>query len=114
MWIIKILVFNLSLVLASELSVSFLLGARTIRKLSTVALINVITNPLAVMLVLYLHVRIGTWPYSLILCLEILIVILEGFMFSRFQMFKEKNPYLISLLLNLVSFGIGEIINTLI
>ena len=42
-----------------------------------------------------------------------LAVLSEGFMFQKFKTFDNKNPYLISLVVNVVSFTAGKIINIL-
>lgn len=113
-WILKILAFNLSLVLLIELLAGYLLGVKTAKKIITTALINVITNPLAVLCLLSVTIISGDRPLWGVFIVEALVVLTEGFMFSKFNTFDKKNPYLISLILNIMSFTVGEIINIII
>ena len=111
MWILKILAFNLALVFISELSLGFLMGAKKPKKIITLALINIITNPAVVLSGMCLTLFFNNLQYIGIFILELLVVFIEGFMFSKFKIFDKKNPYLISLVLNATSFALGEIIN---
>lgn len=111
MLIFNILVFNLILVFITELPVAFCLGMKTIRKTVTVILINIITNPFVVLCAMSLTIYFNAWEKIGILILEIAVVIVEGFMFSKFKVFNNKNPYLCSIIVNLISYLIGEIIN---
>lgn len=111
MWILQILALNLAIVFAAELPISFAMGARTARKIITVALINIITNPTVVLCALCMTLFFAKWQHIGILILELLVFFVEGFMFSKFKIFGKKNPYLVSLSLNVVSFTVGEIIN---
>ena len=111
MWILRILAFNLTLVLMIELSVAFFMGAKSIKKIVTVALANVITNPAVVLSSIYITLFHGKWENICVLILETLVVLTEGFLFSKFVEFDKKNPYFTSLVLNFVSYSVGEIIN---
>lgn len=111
MWIINILIFNLIIVFITELLVGFCIGIKSARETVTVSLINIITNPLAVLCGLCMTLFLDAWQHLGIIILEIIVVLVEGFMFSRFNIFKGKNPYLCSFILNLASFLTGEIID---
>ncbi len=114
MWILKILVFNLAIVFITELPLSLAFGARTGRKLITAALVNVITNPAVVLSGMFITLFLRKWLYGGVFVLELIVVLAEGFMFSKFKTFDRKNPYFISLVLNLVSFAAGEILNIIL
>ena len=111
MWILKILACNLAMVFIIELPLGFAVGAKTVKKIITMTLINIITNPAVVLTGMCLTLFFETWQYAGIAVLEILVVFTEGFVFSKFKTFDKKNPYFISLMLNVVSFASGEIIN---
>ena len=49
----------------------------------------------------------------IIIVLEIITVITEGFIYSKVLDFKKINPYILSIILNLGSYLIGEVINRL-
>lgn len=111
MWILKILAFNLAIVFIVELSLGIFLGARTVRKIATMVLINIITNPAVVLSGMCLTLFLSDWENIGICILEILVVVVEGFMFWEFRTFDREKPYLISFVLNFASFATGEIIN---
>lgn len=111
MWILKILLGNLVLVLMIEGLPGIVMGARTWRKITTIALINVITNPVVVLGRLCITLFFAFWEPIGILMLELMAFLVEGIAYARWKTFGDRNPYLVSLVLNLVSFGIGEIIN---
>ena len=111
MWLINILAFNLTIVFITELPLSFIFGAKTLKKLSLVALINVITNPAVVLSGICLALFFNKWQIMGTAVLEFSAFMIEGFMFSKLEIFKGKNPYLLSLVLNSASFISGEIIN---
>ena len=113
MWIVNILVFNLILVLFTELLLAFVFGARSPVKLLITALANIATNPFVVICALLFNIILREKSYVVIFALETAAVITEGLIFSKAEVFDGKNPYLLSFILNLVSFLIGEIINLL-
>jgi len=51
------------------------------------------------------------WNIPGILILEFGAFFAEGFMFSKFDIFENKNPYAVSFAVNFLSFATGEIIN---
>ncbi len=111
MWILEILAVNLAIVLIIELTLAFILGAKTRVKFSTVALINVVTNPLVVLCGLGARMFVPEAEPFVLLVAEISAFLGEGFTFSKCKIFENKNPYIISFILNLASFTTGEIIN---
>lgn len=110
MFYIKILLNNLLIVFVTELPLALLLGARSPKKITSVALINIITNPAIVYISLLTLFFAGEWHTPVLIILEIAVLFIEGFTFSKFKTFDKKNPYLISIVLNATSFITGEII----
>ncbi len=113
MWILAILARNLAIVLITEPLLGFIAGAKSVKKIITVMLANVITNPLVVLSALSLTVFCSRLQPTGLFILEVLAVFSEGLMFSKFKTFDKKNPYIISLALNCASFTAGELINML-
>ena len=113
MWILAILVRNLTIVLLTEPFLGIIFGAKTERKIITVILVNIITNPAVVLSALSLTIFFNRAEDIGLLFLELLAILVEGFMFQKFKTFDNKNPYLISLVVNMVSFTAGKIINIL-
>ncbi len=92
---------SLGLTLAIELPIAYLWGLRR-RALMTVLAANVMTNPLAVALHL---TRIPQLP------IEIGVVIAEGVAYS---LHFDKRPWLLALVSNAVSWGIGLLLRCLL
>ena len=93
-----ILMYGLSfgLTLLIELPVCWLWGLRTRDKLELAFLVNLLTNPAAV----WLHTSAGIPQVPV----EILVVIIECYVYRQF---KIKHPFLLSLLANGLSWGLG-------
>ena len=95
---LKIFALCLGLTLLIELPIAYLWGLRG-QELLTVLVANVMTNPLAVALHLC---GIPQVP------IELGVVIAEGFAYS---LHFEKRPWLLSLVSNTLSWGIGLLLN---
>ncbi len=109
-WILKILLNNLLIVFIIETPLAVVLGARKPKQLVTVTLANVITNPVVVLFNLMVMLFAVKWRVPAIIFSEILAVITEGLIFSKFKVFNKK-PFIISLVLNSASFLVGEVID---
>lgn len=94
----EIFMFSLGLTLLLELPMAYLWGIRG-RDLITVLAANVMTNPLAVALHLCGLPQVP---------IELGVVIAEGFAYS---LHFEKRPWLLSLVSNALSWGIGLLLN---
>lgn len=94
---IEIFALSLGLTLAFELPIAWLWGLRG-RALLTVCIANLMTNPLAVALHLW---GLPQLP------IEIGVVLAEGFAYSHHF---EKRPWLLALLSNALSWGLGLIL----
>ena len=110
MWILHILIFNLTIVFVVELTLAVILGARNFKKFITVALINIITNPLVVITMLTVTIFYNRFETFVLVVLELAVFFTEGFLFSKYKPFKKDSPYFISLILNLSSYLAGEIL----
>lgn len=85
------------------------------KDLINVILVNIMTNPIVVTIPYYLNVNYGLIYRNISLfILEILTVISEGYIYKKYLDFKEINPYLLALILNISSYTIGIIINYII
>ncbi len=74
-------------------------------------LLNILTNPLLnfIMLIYYSYMGM-THYYILLYTLEVIVVILEGFLFSKMSDIKMYKAMLLSLALNLSSYLSGLLI----
>ena len=95
---LKIFALCLGLTLAIELPIAYLWGLRG-REMLTVAVANVMTNPLAVALHLC-----GVPQVSI----ELGVVLAEG---AAYSLHFEKRPWRLAVISNAVSWGIGLLLN---
>ena len=108
-----IMVKCLILTILMEVILAFILG---IRKGDTliVILVNIMTNPLVVSIPIFIMMKYGMrYRFYALAILEIMAFASEGFVYSKVLDYKKINPYVVSLILNLGSYLIGEVINRL-
>ena len=109
-----IMLRNLLFTIIVEIIISFILGFRR-RDLLNILLVNILTNPLLNSLTVYIDFQYGLMIRNIALVLfEIVVVIIEGFIYQKYLNNKKINGYLLSLILNTSSFIFGMIINLII
>ncbi len=99
-----------------ECIIGLIIGIRNKKDILNIILVNIMTNPIVVSFPIYALVRMHSLSaryYSLVI-LEIFAVLSEGFVYSKVLNYKKINPFHISLILNLGSYLIGEVINKLL
>lgn len=95
-----------------ELVAGLIIGIKDKKDLLNIFLVNVMTNPIVVSVPVYINIRYGLFQRNIILyTLEILTVIVEGLVYKKFLKYNKINSFVISLILNIASYGIGEFIN---
>ena len=109
-----IMLICLSSTIVIELIMSLLLGIRNKKDILNVILVNIMTNPLVVSILMYItYNRLYNTTISIII-LEILVILTEGFTYKKVLTFDKINPYVLSLILNISSYFIGELLNNII
>ena len=107
-----ILVRCLVLTLVFECGAALLLGVREKPDLITVALVNVMTNPPAVLCMFLTGFFLGrSVRIPVEILLEVLVVVAEGLIYKKLLKYDRIRPMLLSLILNGVSYGLGQIVN---
>ena len=116
-YLIRMFGISLALTLATELAIAFLFGLRTRKNMLLVVLVNVLTNPPAVLCNwlcrLYLP-HYNRVPVQLVI--EAAVVIVEAFVYCRFARDEQrqiKRPVLLALTANGCSWLLGLLIGTL-
>lgn len=98
-----------------EVIIGLIIGIRDKKDILNIVLVNILTNPIVVSIPIYVMIYKGiNARYYTLLVLEILTVLIEGLIYSKVFKYKKINPYLVSLILNLGSYFIGELINKII
>lgn len=109
-----IMLICLSSTIVIELIMSLLLGMRNKKDILNVILVNIMTNPLVVSILMYItYNRLFNTTISIII-LEILVILTEGFTYKKVLTFDKINPYVLSLILNISSYFIGRLLNNII
>ena len=109
---IESLVISLILTLIIELGVVIVLGIRNKKDLLLVILVNTLTNPIVVYFTnISLILNSQLILIAVIAILEISAFLVEGFLLKKYLNNKKIQPYLLSFLMNLISFSGGIIIN---
>ena len=106
------MVFSLTLTLAFETGFFLLAGKRDRKDLVLLLLVNVLTNPVVVLLfwLTVLYTDLNT--YMVIIPLELLAILTEGYYYKKYGVSFHR-PYLFSFAANIISFGMGELIQRL-
>ncbi len=106
---------SLFFTLLIEIVFALILGARNKKEVANVALVNIMTNPVAVSVSFAVNIMLGTKAKTVsLLIIEPLAVFIEGLVYKKTLTCKKINPYLFSLLLNAASYGIGLILNKIL
>ena len=110
-----VMVRCLILTILFETVLAFILKVRDKKDLLNVVLVQVITNPIVVSFPFVILLLKGIRYYQpTIYILEVITVIVEGFIYYKVLNYRKINPFLLSLILNGSSYLIGEILNRFI
>ena len=100
---------SLALTLIFEIVFFFLAGKRNKKDLLLVVMVNVLTNPIVVLLY-WLSVMYTDWNKTIVkIPLELFAVLTEGFYYKKYAQ-SFKRPFLFSLAANAFSFSIGVLL----
>ena len=106
----KIMIICLLSTIIIEVFFSFLFKIRNKKDFLNVILVNMITNPIVVITSIYVGLKYGlSYRNISLVILEISAIIIEGFIYYKYLVYQKINPYLLSFLLNLLSYFIGEV-----
>ena len=102
----------LVLTIIIEVIVGLVLGIKNKNDIIKIVIVNVITNPIVVFVPIVIYYYLGHNFYVIsLLTLEVITVLFEGYIYKVKFDYKRLNPFYISLLLNLSSYFVGELIN---
>lgn len=103
---------SLGLTLALEIGGSGLLGLRKGKDFLLVALVNILTNPLLGLILDGIYLGLGIYPgWYIIAPLEAAVVAVEGLLYRGRLEYRKMSPFLLSLLLNGISYLGGLMIS---
>lgn len=110
----KVMIISLICTIVIEVGLGVLLKYKK-KDLLNILLVNILTNPLLNSSVIAINYFYGIKARNISLyVLEILVVIIEGFIYQKYLERKKINGYILSLILNIASCGLGMLINNII
>ncbi len=110
----RVMLISLTCTLVIELCIAFVFKYRG-NDLIYVLLVNILTNPLLNSIIVAINYYYGLKARNIsLIILEIVVVIVEGFIYQKYLERRKINGYLFSLILNVSSYVIGLLINELI
>ena len=109
---IKSLIISLFLAISIELFSSIVIGVRNRNDILTIVAVNSLTNPIVVFIANILNSCVGSLLYwAIIIVIEIIVIFAEGKIYNKILTFRKVTSLKLSIINNVVSFGIGIIIN---
>jgi len=109
-----ILLEFLLLTIVVEVIMSLILKVKNKKDILNIILVNIFTNPMVTSIGIYFNLKYGMSGRNIsLIFLELYALFIEGFIYKKVLNYKRINPFVLSFILNLSSFLIGEIINYL-
>ena len=106
---------SLILTIIIEVIVGIIIGIRNKKDILNIVLVNMITNPIVNIVPITLNVYVSLKARTIsIYILEVIVLFTEALIYKKVLKYKKINYFLISLILNLSSYGIGEILNSFV
>ena len=106
---------SLILTIIIEVVIAIIIGIRNKKDILNVILVNMITNPIVNVVPIMLNIYVSLKARNIsIYILEVLVFFTEGLIYKMVLNYKKLNYFLISFILNLSSYGIGLILNSLV
>ena len=110
----KVMIISLTITLIIESGLALILKYRG-KDLLNIVLVNILTNPILNSVVVAINYYYGLMARNISLyILEVLVVIIEGFIYQKYLKNRRINGYVLSIILNLSSYGLGLLINKII
>lgn len=110
----KVMVISLTITLVIEVTIALILKYRG-KDIVNVILVNILTNPLLNSVIVAINYYYGLKARNISLyILEVLIILVEGMIYKKYLNRKKINGYILSLILNIASYGLGLLINEII
>lgn len=110
--LLPILGISLGLTLLIEGAFAFIKGIRSGKDLVLVFLVNLLTNPAAVLCYYFFTVYTQMNVFIIKIPIELVVILIESLYYRKYASFTHK-PFLFSALANIFSFGTGLILNTI-
>lgn len=110
--IIENILFAMLITSVSEVIVGLLFGFRKKHQVISIILVNLITNPLMNFFILTEHAMNG-FSFIEVIFFEVIVILVEWLLLFFALKEPPKKLFILSLVMNLVSFGVGYLITSL-
>ena len=110
-YLLQMFGISLLLTLVIAVGIAFLWGLREKKTIFLTILVNVLTNPVAVLIYLLYQVYIGGNFMPVQILIEIVVVWVEAYIYKSFaadERFQIHRPVQLAILANVLSWGIGR------
>ncbi len=108
----EIMLRSLLFTIIIEMLVALIIGIRNKKDIINILLVNLLTNPIVTSIPIVFNVYFGILSRNIVLyTLEILTFLIEGIIYFKTIKYRKINPFIISLILNISSYFIGELLN---
>ena len=98
-----------------ELLISIILKIKDKKDFINIILVNILTNPLLVSISTLILYKYGLTKRNIsVIIMEVMVVIIEGYIYKKYIKYEKINPFLLSLILNASSYFIGGALNNII
>ena len=106
-----IMLICLTCTIIIESIIALIIGIKDKHDILIIILVNIMTNPLVTSIPTYFYIEYNsTYRIISLIILEIFAFASEGFVYKKLLNYNKKNPYIISLILNICSYTLGLII----
>ncbi len=111
----KIMIICLISTIIIELILVLILKVKNKKDILNILLVNTLTNPLLVCISAFIKYFYGISTYNIcILFLELIAILIEGYIYKKYLDYNKINGYLLSIILNVSSYSLGFLINGII
>lgn len=109
--LLNVLIKCLLITILIEFIGAIIIGIRDKKDILIIILINILTNPILniIYLIVTIYLKFINEKIALYI-LEVLVVVIEGVIYKKYFEYKKINPFIISIILNTLSYSMDIIL----
>lgn len=110
-----IIINSLFFTILIEVCISLLFKVKNKKDILNIILVNIVTNPIVSLIPYVIGLYYGIkYRYIVLLLFEVFAFVFEGYIYKKYLNYNKINPYILSLILNISSYLLGIVINSII
>jgi len=111
----EVILICLACTIIIEILIALICKVRNKKDFLNILLVNIMTNPIVVVFPYITYLYKGTvYRNILLIILEVAVVFIEGFTYKKVLKYNKINKYILSSILNISSYLLGNIISNII